>query len=293
MILKPWDERTRSAQQLKPLVQGKLSEVTGEQVFVFSLPPLPGSTGGLPVQMVISSPGGYETVFNADGEDQGGGAQERPVHRHRQRPRLQQPGDPGRRSTARKANDLGITMAAIGDTLATHGRRQLRQPLQPERPLLRGDPAGAARRPADAGEPRPVLRQDARRASRCRCRPWSRIETDDRAQRADPATTSSTRRPSRPCRCRASPWARRSTSSSSRRASCCRPISSHAYLSDSRQYVHRGQPARRHLRLRADRDLPGAGGAVREPARPVRDPGQRADVDLRRAAAAVLRARRR
>ena len=64
MILKPWDERERDAsRQLNPLVQGKLSEITGEQVFAFSLPPLPGSTGGLPVQMVISSPAGYETVF--------------------------------------------------------------------------------------------------------------------------------------------------------------------------------------------------------------------------------------
>ena len=63
MILKPWDERERSAQELNPLVQGKLAEITGEQVFAFSLPPLPGSTGGLPVQMVISSPAGYETVF--------------------------------------------------------------------------------------------------------------------------------------------------------------------------------------------------------------------------------------
>ena len=54
-----------------------------------------------------------------------------------------------------------------------------------------------------------------------------------------------------------------------------------------------GQPARRHLRLRADRDLPGAGGAVREPARSAGDPGQRADVDLRRADAAVPRRWRR
>ena len=63
MILKPWDERERTAMELNPLVKGKLNEITGEQVFAFSLPPLPGSTGGLPVQMVISSPAGYETVF--------------------------------------------------------------------------------------------------------------------------------------------------------------------------------------------------------------------------------------
>ena len=45
MILKPWDERERKAQELNPLVQAKLDQITGEQVFAFSLPPLPGSTG--------------------------------------------------------------------------------------------------------------------------------------------------------------------------------------------------------------------------------------------------------
>jgi multidrug efflux pump len=64
MILKPWGERARSAKELQPLVQQKLNEVEGVQVFVFSLPPLPGSTGGLPVQMVISSTTGYETIYN-------------------------------------------------------------------------------------------------------------------------------------------------------------------------------------------------------------------------------------
>src|SRR5262249_956411 len=59
MILKPWDERKRTAQQLIPLVQQKLSGVAGMSVFAFNLPPLPGSTGGLPVQMVISSPADF------------------------------------------------------------------------------------------------------------------------------------------------------------------------------------------------------------------------------------------
>ncbi|MDP9145867.1 MAG: efflux RND transporter permease subunit, partial [Actinomycetota bacterium] len=118
MILKPWDERERSAMELNPLVQGKLNEITGEQVFAFSLPPLPGSTGGLPVQMVISSPAGYETVFGLMEEIKAAArasgmfivtdsdlAFNNPVIQvHIDRS---------------KANDLGITMAAIGDTLAT------------------------------------------------------------------------------------------------------------------------------------------------------------------------------
>src|SRR5271163_3561293 len=59
-ILKPWSERSRSAQQLKPLMQRKVASVEGLNAFVFSLPPLPGSIGGLPVQMVIYSTGAYK-----------------------------------------------------------------------------------------------------------------------------------------------------------------------------------------------------------------------------------------
>src|SRR5438552_6489941 len=64
-ILKPWGERSRSAQQLKPLMQQKASAVEGMNAFVFSLPPLPGSIGGLPVQMVIYSTGAYKEIYLA------------------------------------------------------------------------------------------------------------------------------------------------------------------------------------------------------------------------------------
>lgn len=54
MVLKPWDERTRTAQQLEPLVSQDLSEVAGVRVAVFQPPPLPGSSG-LPVQFVLQT----------------------------------------------------------------------------------------------------------------------------------------------------------------------------------------------------------------------------------------------
>jgi multidrug efflux pump len=63
MLLKPWDERKRSAIQLKPLVQAELSKIEGVQAFAFNLPPLPGGPGGLPVQMVINSTAGFQAVF--------------------------------------------------------------------------------------------------------------------------------------------------------------------------------------------------------------------------------------
>ncbi|MEA2781600.1 MAG: multidrug efflux pump [Rhodospirillaceae bacterium] len=117
MILKPWDERTHSAQQLNPLVQQKLAGVTGMNVFAFSLPPLPGSTGGLPVQMVISSPADFQQVFKVMDEikkrarasglfivtDSDLDYNSPVVRVHIDRS---------------KANDLGITMQMIGNTLS-------------------------------------------------------------------------------------------------------------------------------------------------------------------------------
>ena len=51
MVLKPWDERTRTSNQLQPIVQSELNEVAGARIAAFQLPPLPGSQG-LPVQFV-------------------------------------------------------------------------------------------------------------------------------------------------------------------------------------------------------------------------------------------------
>ncbi len=54
MTLKPWDERTRTATDLQPLVQKDLNGLAGMRVATFQPSPLPGSRG-LPVQFVITS----------------------------------------------------------------------------------------------------------------------------------------------------------------------------------------------------------------------------------------------
>src|SRR5437764_12974578 len=65
VILKPWGERSRSAQQIKPVMQQKVGAVEGMNAFVFSLPPLPASIGGLPVQLVIDSTGDFVPIYQA------------------------------------------------------------------------------------------------------------------------------------------------------------------------------------------------------------------------------------
>src|SRR3989440_1393698 len=118
MLLKPWDERKRSSIKLKPLVQAELSKIEGVNAFAFNLPPLPGGPGGLPIQMVINSTASLRAVYEQmdklkDAARKSGLfivsdsdlAFNQPVVRVK--------------IDRSKASDLGITMASLGNTLAT------------------------------------------------------------------------------------------------------------------------------------------------------------------------------
>ncbi len=54
VLLKPWDQRGRSALQLQQELQQKWNGIAGAQVAAFQFPPLPGAQG-LPVQFVINT----------------------------------------------------------------------------------------------------------------------------------------------------------------------------------------------------------------------------------------------
>jgi multidrug efflux pump len=117
VILKPWNERTRSAQQLKPLLQRKVDAVEGLRAFVFSLPPLPATIGGLPIQMVIYSPQGYQALYEAMEKIKAAARKSGMFIVVDSDLDFNQPVihvDIDRS----KANALGITMRSIGDTLA-------------------------------------------------------------------------------------------------------------------------------------------------------------------------------
>lgn len=64
MVLKPWDERSRTSNQLQPIVQQRLNEVAGARIAAFQLPPLPGSQG-LPVQFVIKTTDSFDRLNGA------------------------------------------------------------------------------------------------------------------------------------------------------------------------------------------------------------------------------------
>ncbi|WP_340613287.1 MexW/MexI family multidrug efflux RND transporter permease subunit [Xenorhabdus thailandensis] len=61
--LSAWDERKRSAAEIQAQLQSEVNDVEGSSVFIFQLPPLPGSTGGLPIQMVLRSIEDYPALY--------------------------------------------------------------------------------------------------------------------------------------------------------------------------------------------------------------------------------------
>ena len=62
MVMKPWNERTRTSMELQPDVQNRLSELSGVRAVAFLRPPLPGGGRGLPVQFVIGTTESYERL---------------------------------------------------------------------------------------------------------------------------------------------------------------------------------------------------------------------------------------
>ena len=62
MLLKPWDERTRSADEIQQAFQKKLAPIAGARAVVFQKPPLPGSQG-LPLQFVIKTTQPFQNLY--------------------------------------------------------------------------------------------------------------------------------------------------------------------------------------------------------------------------------------
>ncbi|AWK89121.1 MexW/MexI family multidrug efflux RND transporter permease subunit [Azospirillum thermophilum] len=61
--LQTWDQRERDAGAVQADLQALAGDVEGTSIFAFQLPALPGSTGGLPVQMVLRSPQDYPELY--------------------------------------------------------------------------------------------------------------------------------------------------------------------------------------------------------------------------------------
>jgi multidrug efflux pump len=116
--MQPPSFRPRSQMEVQPEVQGKLQQIAGFQIAVFPRPSLPGSGGGVPVQFVIKSEGGYEELDQLADQLVGramGSGRFMFLMKELQysRPRATVVIDRDR------AGDLGISMQDIGRNLAT------------------------------------------------------------------------------------------------------------------------------------------------------------------------------
>ncbi|MBY8823673.1 efflux RND transporter permease subunit [Sphingomonas colocasiae] len=63
VILKDWDQRARSADEIQAELNGKGGAITGIYATAFQPAPLPAGSGGLPVQMVIRSSDEFPEIF--------------------------------------------------------------------------------------------------------------------------------------------------------------------------------------------------------------------------------------
>jgi multidrug efflux pump len=61
IVLKPWDQRRRTSNQLQPIVQAEVNKISGGKIAAFQLPSLPGARG-LPVQFVIQSTESFQRI---------------------------------------------------------------------------------------------------------------------------------------------------------------------------------------------------------------------------------------
>jgi multidrug efflux pump len=102
--------------ELLPLVQAKLEEIGGLQIFGFNLPSLPGTGEGLPFQFVINTAGDYPALLEVAQRIKARGG--RQVRLPRYRPGLRQARGGGRHRPRQGGAD-GRVDGHLGGTLAT------------------------------------------------------------------------------------------------------------------------------------------------------------------------------
>lgn len=116
-ILKDWSERKRSATDIQGQIQAAGGAIDGETLTAVQLPPLPGSSGGLPVQMVLRSPDDFKTLYET-GEKIKNAAYASGLFLYAQNDLSYDSPQAHITIDNAKASQMGLTMQSIADTLA-------------------------------------------------------------------------------------------------------------------------------------------------------------------------------
>ncbi|WP_372871101.1 multidrug efflux RND transporter permease subunit [Shewanella sp.] len=61
--LVPWSERDKSQKEMQKFFAGEVKSIPGMAVTTFEMPELPGASGGLPIQFVITTASSFESLF--------------------------------------------------------------------------------------------------------------------------------------------------------------------------------------------------------------------------------------
>lgn len=125
LSLIPWDERSRTAMQISQALFPKLWAIPGLKIIPFDKPPLPGSSGALPLQFVLKATEGVPKLYpailklmQAANDNPGFLAIDTDMKINKPQIRIN--------IDRARAGDLGISMRNISDTLSV----MFGQPLQ-------------------------------------------------------------------------------------------------------------------------------------------------------------------
>jgi len=118
MLLKPWGERDRSVPEVLQDAAARLKDYAGVEVTGFSVPPLPTAGDGYPFQFVLKSLGDYDELYEAASALQQRAEESglfifTDLSLNFNKPEIEVTVD------REKANQLGVSMRDVGDTLAT------------------------------------------------------------------------------------------------------------------------------------------------------------------------------
>ncbi|RQQ57392.1 multidrug efflux protein [Burkholderia stagnalis] len=116
-ILKDWSKRKRSATEIQGQIQAAGGAIDGETLTAVQLPPLPGSSGGLPVQMVLRSPDDFRTLYET-GEKIKAAAYASGLFLYVQNDLSYDSPQAHITIDNAKASEMGVTMQSVADTLA-------------------------------------------------------------------------------------------------------------------------------------------------------------------------------
>lgn len=116
-ILKDWSARKRSATEIQGLIQAAGGGIDGETLTAVQLPPLPGSSGGLPVQMVLRSPDDVRALYET-GEKLKAAAYASGLFLYVQNDLSYDSPQAHITIDNARASEMGVTMQSVADTLA-------------------------------------------------------------------------------------------------------------------------------------------------------------------------------